>query len=79
MFDFFKKTSPVGETVVFKIDGMHCVSCSLNIDGALEETEGVISATTNYSKSETKIEFDATKIDLDGLKKVIKDQGYGLV
>ncbi len=77
MFDFLKKkNATTGESVVLKIDGMHCVSCSLNIDGALEDTKGVISASTNYAKAETQIKFDPGQVSLGQLQKVIRAQGY---
>jgi copper chaperone CopZ len=69
----------IKQQITFKISGMHCVSCSLNIDGELEDTDGVVSASTSYAKSETKVEFDPHKVSLDDLKKVIQAQGYGLV
>jgi len=29
------------QKIKLKINGMHCVSCAMNIDGDLEDTEGV--------------------------------------
>jgi len=62
--------------VIFAIGDMHCSSCALNIDGALEEIEGVISASTNYAKAYTKIEYDPEKVTLEQLQKVINDMGH---
>lgn len=57
----------------FKIDGMHCVSCAMNIDGELEELDGVTESKTNYAKSETAVlassEDSAGKI-LEAIKKL---------
>ena len=53
MFNLFKKAHS-GQEVVLKIDGMHCTSCSLSIDGELEDLPGVISASTSYAKSITR-------------------------
>lgn len=77
MFDFGKK-KPVGETIQFKIDGMHCVSCSMNIDGELEETPGVLSATTNYAKAMSTITFDPQHITPEELEQKIVDTGYSV-
>ncbi len=77
MFNPFKKqTNQNSQKIVFKIDGMHCVSCSLNIDGELEDTEGVISASTNYARSQSEIEFDPNIVSEDTLKNVIEGLGY---
>ena len=45
----------------FRLSGMHCTSCAMNIDFALEDM-GVKSAKTSYAKQETEVEFDEQKI-----------------
>lgn len=62
--------------VLFKITGMHCTSCVMNIDGELEDTEGVRSATTNYAKAQAVVEFDESKLKLDDIVAIIKKAGY---
>lgn len=76
MFHFFKKLSLKGATVTFQIDGMHCTSCSLNIDGELEETPGVIEAKTSYAKALTTITYDPKKTTEKQLKTVIEALDY---
>lgn len=75
MFKFFNKESK-GTIAKFKITGMHCTSCSMNIDGTLEDTEGVISATTSYAKAETVVEYDPSKVTTDELKLIIESLDY---
>lgn len=60
----------------FKIDGMHCTSCSMMIDGDLEEKEGVISASTNYARQEAIIEYDESKISYTKITEIIRNTGY---
>ncbi len=62
--------------VVFKIKGMHCVSCALNIDGELEDNKGVKSSRTHYAKSETIVEYEQNKISEANLKAIIEKLGY---
>ena len=76
MFNLFNKKTKAGEQITLKIDGMHCVSCGLNIDGDLEDTQGVIEATTSYAKGETKIAYDPEKIDVEAMVRVIEKTGY---
>jgi copper chaperone CopZ len=78
MFTIIKDTTEA-QTVTFKISGMHCTSCAINIDGELEDTVGVVSATTSYAKSETVIIFDPTKVTADKLKEVIQSLQYSAV
>ena len=61
---------------VFKIEGMHCTSCAMDIDGVLEDTEGVVSANTNYAKSETEVEFDGDKISEMHVCTMLKNLDY---
>lgn len=60
----------------FKIDGMHCTSCSMNIDFDLEDLEGIKKAKTNYAKQESEIEFDKDKIKVQQIIETIKKTGY---
>lgn len=60
----------------FKIDGMHCSSCSMNIDFDLEDLEGVKSARTSYAKEECEVEFEEEKINDELLMQTIKKSGY---
>ncbi len=59
-----------------KIDGMHCTSCAMNIDGELEDTEGVKSSNTNYAKQHTEVEFDEDKISQKKIIEIVKSVGY---
>lgn len=60
----------------FKITGMHCTSCAMNIDGELEDTEGVTQSHTSYAKQETEVLFDEKKIDEENVMEIIKSLGY---
>lgn len=63
----------------FKIEGMHCTSCAMNIDFELEDTEGIKEATTNYAKQQTEIVFDPDKVPEEKIKNIIKDLGYEVI
>lgn len=78
MFNFFKQ-KPTGQVATLKLSGLHCTSCSLNIDGELEDTPGVIKSTTSYAKSETVVEYDPTKVDVGKLRSVIESLNYQVV
>lgn len=75
MFGFNKKPQK-GEQAVLEIEGMHCSSCAMTIDGELEDTQGVISANTSFAKSQTTVTFDPNKVSVDQLSEVVSKQGY---
>lgn len=64
------------QTKTYLISGMHCTSCAFNIDGELEDTEGVREAITHYAKQETRVTFDDEKITAEGIVGIIKKVGY---
>ncbi len=64
------------KTIVFRISGMHCTSCAMNIDGELEDTEGIKESETNYAKAQTKVTFDTTKISDKEIISIIKTLEY---
>lgn len=64
------------KTIKLKLEGMHCSSCALAIDGELEDTPGVVSAKTSYAKSETEVLFDPEKTGEEKIRGIIATLGY---
>jgi P-type Cu+ transporter len=64
------------EKIVLKLSGMHCSSCAINIDGELEDTEGVQSASTSFARQRVEVRFDPEKISLVQIAEIIKKAGY---
>lgn len=63
--------------IKLKIQGMHCTSCAMSIDGDLEDyVEGVKSSSTNYAKQECIVEYDEEKAKVDEIVKQVKKTGY---
>ena len=75
MFGLFNK-KPKGTVVKISIDGMHCTSCSMNIDGELEDLDGVVSSTTSYAKSQSIVDFDPQKVSQKEIETEITKLGY---
>jgi copper chaperone CopZ len=59
-----------------KVDGMHCGSCAMSIDGELEDTEGIKESNTNYVKGQTEVLFETDRLTLDTIISIIKNVGY---
>lgn len=64
------------QTVKLKIRGMHCPSCVMNINGVLEDLEGVMSADTNFAKSDVLVKFDSEKLPKEKILSEIENLGY---
>ena len=65
--------------ISLKINGMHCASCAANITINLKKADGVKAADVNFTAGKASVEFDENKIDPVGIKKIIKDTGYGVI
>lgn len=60
----------------FKITGMHCTSCAMNIEGELEDLRGIIKATVNFPKQMTHVEYDETVVSSQKIIETIQKLGY---
>jgi copper chaperone CopZ len=79
MFFWEKKknsNAPTMSVAHLKLNGLHCVSCSLNIDGTVEDLPGVKSSSTSYAKGESRVEFDPNTISEESIKAAIEQLGY---
>lgn len=47
----------------FKIEGLDCASCALEVEEALNEMEGIENATVNFGASKISYYTDTVKID----------------
>lgn len=79
MFNFFKKSNPNHQEFTWKLKGLHCSSCAMNIDLALEEINGVVKVKTNYANSQTKLTIDPNLVKTSEIKKTLNDLGYQVV
>jgi len=64
------------ETATIEITGMSCNHCTMSIEKALLESEGIISAKVSLDDKIGKITFDPGLIDVPQIKKIIQEIGY---
>jgi copper chaperone CopZ len=63
-------------TVIFKIEGMHCDGCAQNIQSLLERNAGVRMAVASFKAGEARILYDSDAVTEDQLVAVIENSGY---
>ncbi len=63
-------------TQIYKVKGMHCVSCSSVIEKTFKKVPGVQSAEVNYATEKAKVSFDPSKTNPHDLSKHIEPLGY---
>lgn len=64
-------------TLELEIRGMHCASCGMLIDDAVEELPGVIRVCTDSRAERTIVELDGTGADAGQVIAAIATAGYG--
>lgn len=62
--------------VTLKITGMTCAGCASNIHKELSKTPGIISDEVKYPGDVATIKYDASKISVEQIIKVIESAGY---
>jgi copper chaperone len=63
-------------THVFRIDGMHCGSCSLLIDDTLEDLPGVSRSQTELKAGRSTVHLDTAVTDAQQVIDTITGLGY---
>lgn len=63
-------------THVFRVEGMHCGSCALLIDDALEDLPGVRSTQTTMKQGRSTVELDASLSSPGDVIAAIEELGY---
>ena len=64
------------KNIKIKTKGMHCTSCEMLLKDALEELEGVNSATASYKTGIISVDFDDKKINEKEIIEIIKLENY---
>ena len=70
------ETAENQQTMTWQVTGMHCSSCSILIDEAVEELDGVASSTTSLKKKLTTVTFDSTRCEPVQITATIVEAGY---
>src|SRR5688572_20383741 len=69
------QTKPV-LTAVIKTPNALCEICKTRIETYLKRHDGLLEATVNYRKSETKVKYLTDRINIEEIKTAIANAGY---
>ena len=50
---------------IFRVDGMHCSNCAMNIEGIEDDLPGIRQISASYQKGQMVVEFDEVKVTED--------------
>jgi copper chaperone len=62
---------------VFEVTGMHCPSCGVLIDDAVEQVPGVLTVRTDVATRRTTVQVDGPEVAVSALLEAITAEGYG--
>jgi len=62
----------------YPIQGMHCASCASIITDKVSKLDGVQSCEVNFATKNATIEYDDTKIQVQGIAQEVEKYGYSL-
>ncbi|MBU0648900.1 heavy metal translocating P-type ATPase [Patescibacteria group bacterium] len=62
--------------IIFKISGMHCASCSVNIESVLKKEKGVSEVNVNFASEKASVEFNPQEISFGKIQELIQKLGY---
>ena len=63
---------------IFKISGMHCVSCARNIESRVKKHPGVLTVNVDFASSKMFVEAEDSVSD-SNLKKIVEELGYKIL
>jgi|SRR5688572_27071491 len=69
------QTKPV-VTAVIKTPNALCQVCKERIEGQLKRYDGMVEATVNFKKAETKVKYITDRINIEEIKAIIANTGY---
>lgn len=61
---------------IYKIEGMHCNSCSTVIELELEDRPGIKKIKADFAGEKAEVEFDEEKISEKEIREAITKLGY---
>ena len=62
-------------TKTFKVNGMKCVHCKVNVENALKAVTGVQAAEASLDDANVTVEYDENAVTLERLKEAVEDSG----
>jgi len=62
----------------FRVEGMHCASCSQAVEKALSGVEGVRSASVNLASESASVDYDPESVPVERLREAVAGAGYEL-
>jgi copper chaperone CopZ len=61
---------------VFRVEGMHCSNCPMEVESIEDEFPGIIRVSASYQKAQMVVEFDELKVSEAQIIAAVQKRGY---
>jgi copper chaperone CopZ len=61
---------------VFRVEGMHCSNCPMNVESIEDDLPGIKKVTASYQKGQMVVEYDEMQVNEDQIIAAVKKRGY---
>ena len=67
------------DEVTLRIDGMHCASCTMNVENFLIRLDGIFDVKADLTSGTAFVRYDKSKVTIDDMEGVIDNLGFELL
>lgn len=67
------------EKSIIVVEGMSCSHCENAVKGAVGALDGVENVAVDLKAKTVTVDYDASKVSLDSIRREIEEQGYEVV
>ena len=60
----------------FRVEGMHCSNCAMNIEGIEDELPGIKQVSASYQKGQMVVEYDEEQVSEAQILLAVRERGY---
>jgi copper chaperone CopZ len=60
----------------FRVEGMHCSNCAMNIEGIEDDLPGIRQVSASYQKGQMVVEFDEILVSESLIIAAVRKRGY---
>jgi len=61
---------------IFRVEGMHCSSCPMEVESIEDDLQGIKQVSASYQKGQMMVEFDETKVSEAQIIAAVEKRGY---
>ena len=67
------------DEVTLKIEGMHCASCTMNVENFLIRLDGIFDVKADLTTNTAFVRYDKSKVTIDDMEEIIEKLGFKLL